>query len=94
MEASTSLDPSTHTPAYYPDDFGRIVFDDGDGWYGYMWYGRRRADGAYDFYAEGDHGQFIYVSPAKDLVIVRNGIEFGIDGSTWIDGFWEAAGRL
>ena len=71
-----------------------IVFDDGDGWYGYMWYGKRRDVGPHDFYAEGDHGQFVYVSPAHRLVIVRNGTEFGIAGSAWVRAFWELAGDL
>ena len=33
------------------------------------------ASDEYDFAAEGDHGQYIYVSPYKNLVIVRNGVE-------------------
>lgn len=94
VEASTSLDADTNRASYYPDDFGRLIHDDGDGWYGYMWYGKRRAGGPHDFYAEGDHGQFIYVSPARDLVVVRNGTEFGIAGSAWVEAFWELAGGL
>ena len=30
-----------------------------------------------DFYAEGHHGQFIYVAPAEDIVIVRFGLKYG-----------------
>ncbi len=94
VEASTSLDPQIHRAAYYTDDFGRVVYDEGDGWYGYMWYGKRRGAGPHDFYAEGDHGQFVYVAPADRLVIVRNGTEFGIAGSAWVEVFWELAGDL
>ncbi len=36
-----------------------------------------RADGSYAFSAEGDKGQYIYVSSQKELVIIRNGIEYG-----------------
>ena len=48
-------------------------------------------DGAYDFMAEGDKGQFIYVSPAKGLVIVRNGITFGISSHDWVTLFYRFA---
>jgi CubicO group peptidase (beta-lactamase class C family) len=91
---STALDPAIDDPAYYPDEFGQALYGDLDGWYGYMWYGMRRAGGPDDFFAEGDHGQFIYVSPARDLVIVRNGTEYGIGGFAWVQAFWELAGDL
>jgi CubicO group peptidase (beta-lactamase class C family) len=42
-----------------------------------LWYGFFQDDGSYDFAAEGDHGQFIYISPSKRLIIVRNGYEYG-----------------
>jgi len=62
---------TTHTAAYYPDDFGQEIFDTLNGYYKYMWYGFFRDAGGgagedasgYDFMAEGDRGQFIYVSP-------------------------------
>ena len=52
-----------------------------------MWYGFLRAGGANDFAAEGDHGQFIYVSPEKNLIIVRNGLEYGAEWywKQWIE---------
>lgn len=91
---SISLSPDISGADYYPDDFGRLIYEDGHGWYGYMWYGKRRDSGPHDFYAEGDHGQFVYVAPARGLVIVRIGTEFGIPGSAWVDAFWKAAGDL
>lgn len=87
---STAFDPAIDDQAYYPDDFGQALYGDLDGWYGYMWYGMRRAGGPDDLFAEGDHGQFIYVSPARDLVIVHN----GIGGFAWVQAFWELAGDL
>ena len=81
---STQVDRLTHEAAYYPDAMGQAIFDDLNGYYKYMWYGFFRGEGGYDFAAEGDHGQFIYVSPAKNLVIVRNGLEYGQDW-TWAD---------
>ena len=62
---------------YYPTWF--VSSMPGRGYYKYMWWGMARGGDVYDFTAEGDKGQFIYVSPQKNLVIVRNGIEFGIE---------------
>ncbi|MDH5616281.1 MAG: serine hydrolase, partial [Acidimicrobiia bacterium] len=89
---STSLDPSTHHPDYYPDHWGQIVYADGGGYYKYMWYGALRDSGEYDFYAVGDHGQYLYVSPSAQMVIVRNGTEFGMPSEDWTDAFYEFAG--
>lgn len=47
--------------------------------YQYLWW-IDEARSAY--YANGDHGQFIYVDPAADIVIVRNGT--GIGNIDWI----------
>jgi CubicO group peptidase (beta-lactamase class C family) len=81
---STQVDPATQRTGYYPDAMGQAIFDDLNGYYKYMWYGFFRGEDGYDFAAEGDHGQFIYVSPAKNLIIVRNGLEYGHDWS-WAD---------
>jgi len=56
----------------------------GQGYYKYMWWGMVRDDGTYDFTAEGDKGQFIYVSPGNNMVIVRNGIKYGIPSEEWL----------
>ena len=42
-----------------------------------------REDGGYGFAAEGDKGQFIYVSPEKNLIIVRHGVDWGITALEW-----------
>lgn len=91
---STLPDESRDSDEYYNDDFGQSVYESGVGYYKYMWYGKRRDDGSRDFYAEGNLGQFIYVSPAKDLIIVRNGEDFGTDGATWVKLFYDFAGTL
>ena len=57
-------------------------------WYGYFWYGRERANADPDFFAEGDHGQFIYVSPSTGNVVVRMGTDLGIPCAEWIDAFY------
>jgi CubicO group peptidase (beta-lactamase class C family) len=63
----------------------------GRGYYKYMWWGMAREAGAYDFTAEGDKGQAIYVSPLKHLVIVRNGTQYGIPSEEWLKLFYEFA---
>jgi CubicO group peptidase (beta-lactamase class C family) len=94
VDDSIALDPATHTAEYYRLSFGPAVYDDGAGYYGYLWYGYLRAGEEADFAAEGDHGQFIYVSPSRDLIIVRNGTEYGIPWARWLDGFSRAAAEL
>lgn len=91
---STEPDPATDRTDYYPDQFGQQIYDSGRGWYKYMWYGVANDDGSYDFAAEGDHGQVIYVSPANQLIIVRNGIEYGIPWYEWRDAFHRLAAEL
>ncbi|MFA7691056.1 MAG: serine hydrolase [Methanofastidiosum sp.] len=61
---------------YYPD---KTFFKEYSGYYSLMWWGIQREDTSYDFYAAGNHGQYVYVSPAKNLIIVRNGISYGKD---------------
>jgi len=65
----------------------------GQGYYKYMWWGMARGESAYDFTAEGDKGQYIYISPQNDMVIVRNGIQFGIHSEEWLKLFYEFANQ-
>jgi hypothetical protein len=58
-----------------------------------MWYGIEEKDRSYDFFAEGDKGQIIYVSPPNNLVIVRNGVDYGISSTQWIIYFHQFAGQ-
>jgi CubicO group peptidase (beta-lactamase class C family) len=94
VEESTSLDPTTHNADYYSRAWGPFVYDDGGGYYKYMWYGWLRDGEPADIMAEGDHGQFIYLSPANNVIIVRNGTEFGLESEDWIDAFYRLAGDL
>ena len=47
--------------------------------YGYFWWVDIVEPERGRFLARGNHGQFIYVAPDKDLVIVRTGESFGYD---------------
>lgn len=65
-ESTAPLDPD-------PRDYGpaeEIGF-----YYKYHWNGLKNTDGTYDYYAEGHFGQYIYVAPRKNVVIVRLGDE-------------------
>jgi CubicO group peptidase (beta-lactamase class C family) len=48
--------------------------------YGLMWWGKPCNANKQDFFALGNYGQFIYVSPEKNIIIVRNGDNYGLDG--------------
>jgi CubicO group peptidase (beta-lactamase class C family) len=71
--------------AYYAtvDPFGERAYGDGRGCCGHTWYDLGRGDG-HNFIAQGNYGQYICVSNDKDLIIVRNGERFGIDGFDWM----------
>lgn len=78
-------------------DHGMI--EDAPVYYGYLWWGENCNPASQDFLAVGNHGQFIYVSPAKDLVIVRNGAEYGVESSgeewaVWADIFCKFAAAM
>ena len=94
---SSWIDESTQEAAsvgasYYPHD-GFIPIP-GNGYYGYLWWGMRRENGMNDFYARGQYGQFIYISPQTNLIIVRNGRDWGIDGDAWVKAFYAFASAL
>jgi CubicO group peptidase (beta-lactamase class C family) len=65
----------------------------GQRYYGLMWW-RLGEDERADFFAVGDHGQYVYVSPSNDIVIVRMGVEYGVSSSTWVGAFSAAADGL
>ena len=88
---STQPDAADPPAGYYHDMPG---FDAGRQYYQYLWWGWRRGAGSYDFAARGDHGQFIYVSPEKRLIIVRHGERFGISGAQWAELFYKVAGTI
>jgi hypothetical protein len=78
---------------YYDNDPLKIFFRAENGYYKYFWWGYRRNDTNYDFFAMGKYGQFIYVSPEKNLIIVRNGKDWGKVDS-WQKIFFDIAAKL
>ncbi|MDC8004683.1 serine hydrolase [Aureisphaera galaxeae] len=58
--------------------------------YNYFWWGIPERENHSDFMAIGNMGQFIYVSPRSQTIIVRNGEEAnGFGDGTWIKIFHE-----
>jgi CubicO group peptidase (beta-lactamase class C family) len=94
VSESTQIDTSVDNNTYYGSEFGQKIYASGQGYYKYMWYGLERGNNDYDFFAYGKYGQFIYVSPSKDLIIVRNGEQYGIDPFGWIEMFYLFASTI
>jgi CubicO group peptidase (beta-lactamase class C family) len=64
--------------------------------YGLFWWEKPRLNEPNDFFAWGNLGQFIYVSPSRNLIIVRNGEKYGLpaEGAEWADIFYQFAKAL
>jgi len=86
VEASTRHDPSVAGPSSSPpgEEWARALD------YGYLWWIDPKAPGR--FFAMGNLGQFIYVAPDRDAVIVRFGGSFG--NVSWIPVLRDLASRL
>jgi CubicO group peptidase (beta-lactamase class C family) len=94
IEESIRVDQEGHGSAHYPDEFGQMIYDSLGGYYKYLWYGYFREGDDFDFTAEGDHGQYIYISPSKKLIIVRNGTAYGeLGNEDWLRLFHQFAGE-
>ena len=46
------------------------------------------------FYALGKYGQYIYVAPDADAVIVRFGSDWGVENTTWLATLRDVADQL
>jgi CubicO group peptidase (beta-lactamase class C family) len=62
------------------------------GFYQYYWWVDDERPGR--FYALGNLGQYIYVAPDADAVIVRNGRDWGVDNDAWLAMFRDIADLL
>ncbi|WP_284036944.1 serine hydrolase [Neobacillus sp. 114] len=61
--------------------------------YKYMWYSTPNNNGSLDFFAMGKYGQYLYMSPENNLVILRTGISVG-NVDSWTDVFKEVSLKL
>ena len=60
--------------------------------YGYFWW--TDVDRPGRFYAMGKYGQYIYVAPDADAVVVRLGRDWGVGNSNWLGTLRDVADRL
>jgi CubicO group peptidase (beta-lactamase class C family) len=60
--------------------------------YQYFWWVDLERPGRY--YALGDHGQYVYVAPDADTVVVRLGREWGVDNRSWLTTLRSVADQL
>ena len=60
--------------------------------YGYFWWTDVDRPGRY--YAMGKYGQYIYVAPDADAVVVRLGRDWGVGNSNWLATLRDVADRL
>jgi CubicO group peptidase (beta-lactamase class C family) len=60
--------------------------------YQYFWWVDTERPGR--FYALGNYGQYVYVAPDADAVVVRFGRDWGHDNRTWLATFRDVADRL
>jgi CubicO group peptidase (beta-lactamase class C family) len=60
--------------------------------YGYFWWLDVERPGR--FYAQGKYGQYIYVAPDADAVVVRLGSEWGVENVTWLATFRSVVDQL
>jgi CubicO group peptidase (beta-lactamase class C family) len=86
VEASTRHDPAVAGPATSPpgEEWARSLD------YGCLWWLDPRAPGR--FFAMGNLGQYIYVAPDRDAVLVRFGTRFGT--FEWIGILRDLASRI
>jgi CubicO group peptidase (beta-lactamase class C family) len=79
---STAPDPNDRRAwETYPE------WADAGGYYKYFWWGKSRGADDYSFEAIGRWGQFIFVAPRANVVIVRTAGNFGIDLNQWTQVF-------
>jgi CubicO group peptidase (beta-lactamase class C family) len=92
VRESISPEPSVRNPDYYVDELGQHIYQVAQGgFYKYMWYGLLRDGVPNDFFATGAKGQYIFLSPSTDLIIVRFGEDYGIESFDWIEIFFRFA---
>ncbi len=83
VRAATSPDGALPLPQYRAGAY-----------YKHFWWGQQRTGQDYDFSARGNHGQFVFVSPKNQVVIARNGREYGAPPAVWMRMFEGLADRL
>jgi CubicO group peptidase (beta-lactamase class C family) len=78
VRAATAADATTGPASYHG--------------YGYFWWLDAERPGR--FYALGKYGQYIYVAPDADAVVVRLGSDWGVDNLSWLATFRDITDQL
>lgn len=78
-----TVDRTTFYPADMSQPFGNLYHQG-------LWWGIQLANGDAGYAASGNFGQYIFVHPAKRIIIVRNGEDYGISSGAWLALFMEA----
>jgi CubicO group peptidase (beta-lactamase class C family) len=63
-------------------------------YFGYAYFWWLDSDHPGRFYAFGKYGQFVYVAPDADVVVVRFGRDSGVDRVAWLSAFGDVADQL
>jgi CubicO group peptidase (beta-lactamase class C family) len=87
VSESTAPEPNENRP-----QIGEVRLPP-NGYYQYHWWGTLRANGLYDYTAVGHLGQYIFVRPDKNLILVRLGTETDT-GVDWFTQFMALAEEL
>lgn len=80
---------STASATLHNDDYYPQAMADSGGSYAWMWWGMQVEPYEHAYFAAGNHGQFIFVCPADDLIIARFGEQYGTEHGAWISLFYE-----
>ncbi len=77
VSAATAPFPSPSKDYYsvFTEGAERRYFEEGGGYYRYFWWGYAKGKGGYDYFAVGHLGQYIYVNPGRNVIIVRTGTD-------------------
>jgi CubicO group peptidase (beta-lactamase class C family) len=87
---STMPDPNIQSKKdYYPE-----WIQNDNLYYKYLWWGYQREGSMYEYFAWGTHGQYIYVFPEKNIVMVRLGRIYGLDEYYWPEIFRDIANKI
>jgi CubicO group peptidase (beta-lactamase class C family) len=85
---STMPEPGNNRP-----QVGEVQLPKPGGYYQYHWWGTSREGGLYDFTAVGHLGQYVFVRPDQNLILVRFGTETNTSVN-WFAFFQQLAARL
>ena len=92
-----SLREDEQNSDYINEDWGKRIaqgVSSEGGYYGYFWYIIKRSKGENDFFAFGNKGQVIYISPSANLVCVRFGEKDGLPVWDYIKAFYDLGTKV